>query len=184
MGKMSRLHEFLNRKVGGVLILHEAGIKNGRKLVTCLCLACQRKFKAQFHNVYLGNYKSCGCLQHATASKSPRWKGQGKISKSYFYALSEGAAKRNLSFKVTIDFLWNLFLKQDGKCALTGEIICFPKTRLDTKYTASLDRIDAKNGYTESNVQWVHRDVNYAKQQMNNKEFLNLVKKIYEYSVK
>ena len=68
-----------------------------------------------------------------------------------------------------------LFLKQNRKCALTGQSIFFAKTTRehDSKQTtASLDRIDSNNGYIEGNVQWVHKKLNMMKQAMPDQEFI------------
>lgn len=185
MGKPSILHKFIGKKVGGIIILKKLGYSSdGRRLVKCKCLECMKTFKATFHNVYKGNYKSCGCLQHAFNNKNPRWSGYGEISKSVFYALKHGAKSRNLEFEIDIKYIWNLFLKQNRKCALSGQKLRFPKERTDSTGTASLDRIDASKGYIQGNLQWVHKDINYMKQKKNNKEFKNLVKLIYKHLFK
>ena len=181
MGRPCILNQFLNKQIGGIEILRSLEKKNGRHLVECLCLSCKKVFSAQFHNVYRGNYKSCGCLQFTENSRNPRWKGHGEISASFLYALKLGAKRRNLSFQITNEYLWDLFQQQERKCVFTGEILTLPQNRKETQYTASVDRIDASKGYIKGNVQWVHRDVNFSKQQMNNQQFLQLIKKIYEY---
>lgn len=70
-----------------------------------------------------------------------------------------------------------LFLKQQGKCSLSGLEIVFPKTLKDFRlgnYTASLDRIDSSIGYEINNIQWVHRKINLMKNIFSMKEFLEL----------
>ena len=47
--------------------------------------------------------------------------------------------------------------------------------------TASLDRIDSKKGYTIDNIQWVHKDVNKMKMDLQEEDFFRIVKEIYEY---
>ena len=42
--------------------------------------------------------------------------------------------------------------------------------------TASLDRIDSSLGYVKNNVQWVHKDINKMKQELNENYFKNLCK--------
>lgn len=37
--------------------------------------------------------------------------------------------------------------------------------------TASLDRIDSSKGYIEGNIQWVHKDINFMKQEMDENSF-------------
>ena len=65
--------------------------------------------------------------------------------------------------------MWDLYLKQNKKCALTGLDICFgiygnDKLGGTRPQTASLDRIDSTKGYLVGNVQWVHKDINNIKQ--------------------
>jgi hypothetical protein len=48
----------------------------------------------------------------------------------------------------------------------------------DNTSTASLDRIDSKVGYTKNNVQWVHKDVNNAKQDFEEDYFFNMCREV------
>lgn len=80
---------------------------------------------------------------------------------------------RGLEWDVTPKFLWELFLKQDKKCALTDIEIIFPLSYKSSEQTASLDRIDSKQGYIETNVQWLHKDLNNIKQDYTQEEFIN-----------
>jgi len=61
-----------------------------------------------------------------------------------------------------INYIWELYLKQDKKCALTGWEIVFDKKN-STNTTASVDRIDSSLGYTKANTQLIHKDVNIMK---------------------
>ena len=69
MGRKSTIEKYLGTTVGGIKILEKKEIVEGRLNVSCKCLACNRIFIAQFHNVYKGGYKSCGCKQHACGIK-------------------------------------------------------------------------------------------------------------------
>lgn len=183
MGRKSVIGEFLNRQVGGILILKDLGLNilTGRKEVECQCVPCGRMFKATFHNVYKGSYKSCGCVQFKTNKKNPRWKGCGDISGSIIFGLKRGAKSRGLEFSVSPEYLWDLFLEQRERCAYTGRQLTFPKNRLDHEQNASLDRIDSAMGYVEGNLQWIDKDINYMKQSMSDEIFLNTIKEIYEH---
>ena len=44
--------------------------------------------------------------------------------------------------------------------------------------TASIDRIDSSIGYVIGNVQWVHKQVNFMKGTMEQKEFIKFCKLI------
>lgn len=90
------------------------------------------------------------------------------------------ALKRGLVFNVSIEYCWDLFIKQNKQCALSGqEIEINYKSR---HITASLDRIDNDKGYVTDNVQWVHRKVNFMKQNMKEEEFFHFCKLIVKYN--
>lgn len=182
MGRKSTVKTFLNKKLGGVKIIEELDVRDGRLFVKCLCLQCGKIFEAKFHNVYKGNYKSCGCQRFQKFNKNPRWKGLGLISASYFFSLRKGAKDRNLEFSISIEEIWNLFEKQNGKCALSGIELSFNSERKIYDGNASLDRINSEIGYIISNVQWVDKTINMSKQQMNNEQFIKMCKEVYEHS--
>ena len=78
-----------------------------------------------------------------------------------------------------MEYLWNLFLEQNKKCALSGlELILNPRWshqkngRMENVQTASLDRIDNTKGYILGNVQWVHKQVNFMKGSLSENKFI------------
>lgn len=104
------------------------------------------------------------------------------IKNSTFCGVKRGARVRNLEYSITLEQAWELYLKQDKKCALTGlpiTIICSYKA--EEKSTASLDRINSSEGYVEGNIQWVHKDVNLIKRDMDQKEFVKMCIDITNY---
>lgn len=116
-----------------------------------------------------------------------RWKGYEEIAGTRWSSYQKGAELRGLVFSITIEYAWDLFLKQDRKCAISGMPIDFDLS-LDNlrKYghqggLASLDRIDSKQGYIESNVQWVHKLVNRMKMDLDEVEFFSIVRQIYKH---
>lgn len=77
--------------------------------------------------------------------------------------------------------MWRLYLDQGQRCALSGVEIrieqgCVQHRR--NRSTASLDRIDNSKGYVRGNVQWVHKDVNKMKRDLNEARFLELCRLI------
>ena len=116
-----------------------------------------------------------------------KWKGHGELSGTRWSSYQKGAEIRGLTFEVTIEYAWNLFLKQERKCALSGMFIYFDMD-LDSlrKYgyqggTASLDRIDSTKGYIIDNLQWIHKDINKMKMDLPEEKFFSIIKQIYEY---
>jgi dCMP deaminase len=127
-----------------------------------------------------GNNKTCGNLK-----KHPRpIELCGEIPIAYINAAKQNATKRNFSFEVTGKYIWDLFLKQNRKCALSGENISFKDgIRSCGGFSASLDRIDNNKGYIEGNVRWLHKDINRMRWVCNDNEFLNWCKKCLDYSM-
>jgi len=98
-----------------------------------------------------------------TGSKHFAFCGCEGISGTYMYSIKENAKIRNLEFSVTLKYLWEVYLRQSKKCALTGLPIQFSSKSNSFDGTASLDRIDSSRGYVQDNVQWIHKDVNQMK---------------------
>lgn len=111
------------------------------------------------------------------------WKGRRShhtISGSFFNSIVNGARQRNIEIMITIDYIWSLFEKQNGKCALSGLSLRFNLSgeNRNTR-TASLDRIDSSKGYIEGNVQWVHRQINKMKMDLDESEFIDFCKAVF-----
>ena len=160
----------------------EKGAK--RISVNCECLLCGKIFVSNFHVVREGKVKSCSCIKKNTGPKSFMWSGCGEIGKSYFSSVENGAKLRNLEFLITIEDIWNLFLEQGRMCAISGIHLNLPKKSRDINANASLDRKDSFKGYTKDNIQWVDKSINYAKQQMSDKDFIDLCRIVYEFNFK
>lgn len=156
----------------------------------CEC-ECGEKIIAYATSLKRGITRSCKeCLRKEMSivggKDHPLWKGHGEISKWLWTKISNS---RKWEFKITIEFAWELFLKQDKKCALTGMELTLPnrnngarKKEKRNTWTASLDRIDSKIGYLEGNVQWVHRDVNFMKSTHEQGYFIKLCEMVYNYN--
>jgi hypothetical protein len=130
--------------------------------------------------------KSCGCMQWENRPRkgmSSQFKGYGEMNASYLSCARRRSLLKNWNFDLDAKFLWELYLKQNKKCALSGEDIFFYTRSRNRKIgNISLDRKDSKKGYTKDNVQWVHKDINNLKMEFDQNEFLNWCKKIVEYN--
>lgn len=146
------------------------------------------KCKCDCGNITIGRVKeirsnlkmSCGCLMRRKNEKSPNWKGCGEISGHHWYIIRRRSLKNpeRLPFEITIEYAWEIFLKQNRKCALTGIEIYFALGGSENKKdgTASLDRIDSSKGYIPGNVQWVHKTINTIKWQLPEEDFIQWCK--------
>lgn len=86
--------------------------------------------------------------------------------------------KKTYKLTITMEQAWQLFEKQEYRCALSGLPLSFPKDRNPHGGTASLDRINSDGNYTLDNVQWVHKDINRLKNAFNQDYFIELCKAI------
>lgn len=144
----------------------------------CLC-DCGEIVIVDYQSLKNKKTKTCGICPSIKGSKHGHWQGYGEISKDLFNSYKHSAKDRKIPFNVSIEYLWNLFLRQGKKCALTGWNIHFPPSYKERKNkTASPDRIDNSKGYIEGNIQWVHRDVNYMKLNLDNDYFIKVCKAI------
>lgn len=106
-----------------------------------------------------------------------RKKTNDKICITLFKKYQSNALKRNLDFTLNIDDLWDLYLSQNKKCAITGVDVNMVNATINDNYhlqTASLDRIDSTKGYTKTNIQWVHKTINSLKSDFSNVNFFSL----------
>lgn len=119
-----------------------------------------------------------------------RWSstGCGDVSGTLMTYLKRKAKERNLEFNVTAEQLWELFLKQDRKCALSG-VDLFLETKINsqhnldrTKHTASLDRIDNTKGYDIENLQWIHKVLNHMRRQYSVEEYVHWCKLVAKHN--
>ena len=151
---------------------------------------CGTYIEKSIKDLNLNFLHSCGCKRYDRSAyvgnKNPRFKGCGDIGINYMQTLRACAKTREIQFDVTIEQIWDLFLKQDSKCAFSNESLCFSSPRQRAKgfeQTASLDRIDSSKGYTIDNIQWVHKDVNYMKGKMSDEELISICTKVHNYQI-
>lgn len=133
-----------------------------------------------------GAAQSCGCnVGFKRGSLHKLWSGCGKISGSQWCKLQDSARSRGHEVKITKEEAWNLYEKQNGKCALSGVDIGFAQDSESHSHgntTASLDRIDSKKGYTLSNIQWTHKMVNRMKWGLTVSQFVGFCKAVAKHS--
>ena len=144
----------------------------------CLC-DCGKTTIIRSTSLVSGNSKSCGCGHHKIGKENANFTGFEEIGGRYWHNLQKTSVKtRKLDFAITIEYAWKLFLQQNRQCALTGMPLQFQSRDNATDRTASLDRIDSSKGYIEGNVQWVHKDINYMKQEYSQDHFIALCEKV------
>lgn len=115
------------------------------------------------------------------AAMNANWSGYEEIPLTYWNSVlknKDSSAKKMKDFDLTIEYIWDLFLKQNRKCAFSGVLLEFTASK---NITASLDRIDSSKGYTKNNVQWVHKDINKMKSNYSSQYFIEQCKLVASY---
>jgi hypothetical protein len=182
----NKFQDLTGRRYGLLTVIsfsHREGSGNGKSINFWKCKCdCGNETTVRRSHLNRGKIKSCGCLLSRIGKDSPHFKGYEGIPMSYYTRAKNGAQDRgrNLEFSITIQDLWDLFIKQNGKCSLTGEELSFGSQQLNKKTlgTASLDRIDSSKGYTKNNIQWVHKDVNLMKNHYDQSRFIEVCKEV------
>ncbi len=109
----------------------------------------------------------------------PNWRGCGDLSGSHWSAICYGAKRKNLEVIITIEDAWQLFIEQNGRCALTGVKLHFAESKASrSEGNASLDRIDSSLGYIPGNCRWVEKNVNRLKNNWTDAKLLHWCRKI------
>lgn len=144
---------------------------------------CECGTEKEIYAKHLNSGDSNGCHKCSIekGEKHRQWNGCGDISGSW-WATHIGACDRqrrngNITpVKITKEYAWDLFQKQNKKCSLSGlELIISNDNKLNT---ASLDRIDSSKGYVEGNIQWVHKHINIMKNIYTQEYFIEMCKNV------
>jgi hypothetical protein len=171
----------IGQKYGKLTVMSEhSKTRNSHYRYTCKC-ECGNTTDVLLTHLRQGNTLSCGCTI-PIAKTHHQWTGVGEISGGFWYnhivrsAKGDKGRRIELELNITKEYVWDLFLKQNRKCALSGIELKFPERHKDKSWTASLDRIDSSKGYVEENVQWVHKDINMMKRIYNQEYFIEMCK--------
>ncbi len=157
------------------------GIANNPKNVPCP--VCSGVFLQAHHT-----HKYC-----STSCKRKQYREHGSETTERQYELISGNWERYFGRLCTRSFRRELLSKHDCvdilknqnyKCALTGiELTCLLQKGVVCKTNASIDRINAKGGYTKENVQLVCAAINKLRIDMDVNEFINWCGKVTTYAV-
>lgn len=168
----SNYKDLIGKTVGRLKVLEWDGVshKDNRRRFICLC-ECGNKHITRGEFLITERVKSCGCLRNSCGNEHKDWSGEGCIPGTTYSNIKRSAKNRNYDFSISLEFLWNLYLKQNGRCGLSGIPIKFNYGK--DKGNASLDRIDNNVGYIEPNVRWVDKDINLIKRTLSDEQLFD-----------
>jgi hypothetical protein len=166
----------IGSKFGSWTVLdHQLLRQTNETLINVEC-ECGMKTAVQPWTLSAKKSKSCSKCAYKKA-----FKGYEQISLTYYKQLKSAAKRRGHVFEIGIEYMWDVFEKQEGRCHFTGLDLLLTNSNHFKSQTASLDRIDSKQGYIEGNVQWVHKDANKLKMDLPEEDFFRIIKQIYEH---
>jgi hypothetical protein len=157
-------------------------IKNNRGIMVwrCICI-CGEETDVSYNRLSTFKVDKCNKCKIGNSQAN---RNLNKELPSYLLKRIKHCAKtRNLHFDDSLSeqYLYELYLKQNKICAISGIRIDFAKTNHLHQIgntTASLDRINSDNGYVKDNIQWVHKNINIMKNDLSMQRFLELCKEI------
>lgn len=175
--------DLYGKKFGYWIVVGKRLMKaSGKRKIKCRC-RCGIERTVCLHSLLYSKSTSCGCRKpkRLVGNQHPNYKGYKDFPGWYFNTIKNRAKSKNYECNVTAKYLWDLFSKQQGKCALSGQEIVFGgRSQRYKTMTASLDRIQHNKGYVKGNVQWVHKDLNMIKGKLDNKRFIELCRNVTE----
>lgn len=141
--------------------------KNGNFSIRNTCKECMKlKQKQRYQNIVENGLE-------LSANKS---------AEAWITKILYKASTRNKFFEIDKNYVFSLYEKQNGKCAISGETLTFQKNNLSTNI--SIDRIDSSLGYVIGNIQLVCAYVNTMKWNKSIDELLFWCNKIIENHVR
>ena len=179
--------------------------KLNRKLTTFTCAVCGKeatKPTSEFNrNAKLGRKNCCSrscSIRNSSKTRTYEYSNSEK-NKEHLKSISNNqrdeftpfrysfrnAKKRFKDFSITLEYLKEVWEKQNGICPYTGLKLKLPEnsdTAKDDVTRASLDRIDSSKGYIEGNVQFISTPINYMKSTMSDSELKDFFKLIFSNS--
>ncbi len=170
---------FKGKKFGELTVLRFDNNSDGKRKWIVECGGCEKKYSLSEHSLIYKNITTCNKCAH----KKRRLKNtvNGMIWQNIRRRHRDNGME--ISPLMTREYLWNLYLKQNKKCALSGKTIYLAASLTDKKEnTASLDRINSSKGYLIDNIQWTHKKINKMKLTYSQDYFIELCGSVAEHN--
>lgn len=151
--------------------------KTKQKSLLKICIYCE---KDATHGVYceIHHKKTRDAIRNRLEQGKCLRCGNNKLSTCNYCWICwlKGHTDRTGTSPKELENIWN---QQQGKCTYSGRLLIPGKN-------AHLDhKISVKNKGTNdpNNLQWVDKNINYAKRALSEDEFLTMIRDIYEYKI-
>lgn len=188
--KKKREELYIGKKFGKLTIIKEVGLDKWKKpIVECKC-DCGKDFTCLLGNIRFRNVHQCNSCRYMGMKGLGKGQAGLNILKIRY---KSGAKVRGLEFKLSDSKFKEL---TSSNC-----FYCNEKPKLETRSNSKkyvndgvleygnyvyngIDRIDSSLGYSEDNCVPCCETCNRAKLEQSKEEFLDWVKKVYEFNYK
>lgn len=134
-------------------------LRNYRKNV---CRDCDKKRQIELEQNLRADQKLLRCLRFR------------------FLGARDRTKRNNLDFNLDLDYVVNLWYRQNGLCALSGIPMTFELKMGRVPTNVSIDRISPNLGYIKENIQLVCMACNQIKSDLTNEEVYTFCKNIVQ----
>ncbi len=164
--------EMLGRKFGRLTVISRYDKLMGSEYGWLCRCECGSLLPVRGYSLRKGNTKTCGrgedgCRRTEKSKNKPL----GHLN-SLLHGIRRRAKNRGIKLDIDLEHLWQLWVQQDTRCAITN----FPMTTTKGKghcwSNASVDRIDSTGGYEIGNVQLLCFGINRMKSDYNAGSFV------------
>lgn len=150
-------------------VLRLEGKRKQKKLFVGVRCRCGTEDFIYLRNLRLRISRACRACYHR-GKDNVRWSGYKDMPGDLIHRTRHSAKARGIEWKLSDKILFNLYERQERKCALSGVELNWD--------TASVDRIDSNFPYEATNIQWVHKRINIMKHTSSVNEFVLWCKKV------
>lgn len=147
--------------------------KNNLTLWECQC-KCGKVSKVPLNNLMNGSSRQCSSCSKKQTGQMKR-NGYKEISGQMWSEIKLKANNKKDIFEINIVDAWDLFVKQNKKCAISNMDIILTGYPYDKNRTsATLITINPNLGYVKENIQWVHKNVAKMKGKLTLNELIDI----------
>ena len=122
-----KFRDLVGKQFGDLTVIKYEG-HNKRHFWKCKCVCGKDKTTIQEY-LTTGHTTSCGCRKKRTGRNAVRFQGYEDIPLKFFNSIKRVAKKREITFSISIQQIWDLLIKQNYKCALTNRPLIFYSTQ-------------------------------------------------------
>lgn len=187
-----KIKDSINKKFNKMTILNIVG----KRKVKCKC-DCGNIKECDWYDLKKEKIKGCGCQKNSFFLKKlakaraydlmkigklnrggDHWPKKDREFKYLLRKIQSNSSRKDCFLK--IEDLKDIWEKQKGICPYTKIKLNLPVSSSNPNpyisyLMASVDRIDSKKPYIKENIQFVSRNINYAKNSLTHEQMLNFI---------